>query len=117
MSLTPEELAVELRRGVQPERTSLAWSRTLLVLAATFGVIGIHGYVSGVSMAIPATALVFAAAALLSGTLIAQHRLHSIHCVISEQRTVATAFPMLLVSLTVAFVALIALLAISSPSW
>lgn len=117
MSLTPEELAVELRKGAQPERTSLAWSRTLLVLAATFGVIGIHGYVSGVSLVIPATALVFAAAALLTGTLVAQARLRSIHRVITEQRTVATAFPMLIVSLAVAFVALIALLAISSPSW
>lgn len=117
MTPTPQELDVEIRKGAQPERTSLAWSRTLLVLAATFGVIGIHGYVSGVSMAIPAAAIMLAAAALLTGTLVAQARLRSIHLDLAERRSVATAVPMLGVAMATAFVALLALLAISSPSW
>lgn len=117
MNMSREELAFELRKGVQPERTSLAWSRTFLVLAAVFGLIGVHGYVTGVPIAIAAVAMAGAAAALLAGSWVAHTRLRSIHRVIEERLAVAAAVPTFLVTAASVVVSLIALLAIASPSW
>lgn len=117
MSLSPEELQAELRKGAQPERTSLAWSRTLLVLAATFGIIGIHSYESGVWIAIPAVALTCSGTALVTGSIVAHARLRAIHHIIIEQRNVAAVLPTLLMSGVTVLVSVVALLAITNPSW
>lgn len=117
MRLSRQQLDVELRRGAQPERTSLAWMRTLLVLGAALGLIGVHGYVSGISPVLAGVSLASAAAVLLTGSALAHRRLHHIERGIRERMAVQSLAPTLTVTVATVTVAVIALLAITSPSW
>lgn len=115
--MSPQDLQAELRAGVQPERTSLAWSRTLLALAAAVGVIGVHGYVCDVTPALSVAAMSMAALALLLGSLIARRRLASIHRTIADLGTAPSAGPTFALAAVTAVVAIVAIAAITSASW
>lgn len=117
MSLPPEDLQAELRAGVQPERTSLAWSRTLLTLAAAVGLVGVHGYVSDVTPTLSVAAMSAAGLTLLLGSPISRRRLATIHRSITELGTVPAAGPTLALTAVTALVAVVGLIAITNPSW
>ena len=61
---------------MQPERTGLAWNRTLVVLAVAFGVLGVHAYRDGIEIAFLAICALITAAILLVSWSFARFRSH-----------------------------------------
>jgi len=64
-SANPEVPSSRDDEALQPERTGLAWNRTLVVLAVAFGILGVHAYRDGLHIAITIVAGVAATIVLL----------------------------------------------------
>lgn len=79
MTIDPDRLQEDLTIGLQVERTSLAWSRTMMVLAAIFGLIAVHSLVTTMAWPLAIAASAAAAVILASATLVTHRRLHSLH--------------------------------------
>ena len=62
--------------GLQPERTGLAWNRTLVVLAVAFGILGVHAYLEGLHVGVMALSAVIAALILIISTPVSRKRSH-----------------------------------------
>ena len=60
--------------GFQPERTGLAWNRTLVVLAATFGIMGVHAFRDGMHIALTVASGFLAALVLVLSSPLARSR-------------------------------------------
>jgi uncharacterized membrane protein YidH (DUF202 family) len=62
--------------GVQPERTGLAWNRTLVVLAVAFGILGVHAFHDGLPLGLTIISGLIAAVILIASSPIARARSH-----------------------------------------
>ena len=51
--------------GVQPERTGLAWNRTLVAMAIAFAIFGVHSFHEGLPISVAVVSAVITAAILI----------------------------------------------------
>jgi len=98
--------------GLQPERTSLAWSRTLVVLAAIFGIIGVHALVTSQPLPLILAPTATAAAVLIGSTPIARRRLDIIKRDMHRHTAVSAATPTIAVSGLTTLASMLALITI-----
>jgi uncharacterized membrane protein YidH (DUF202 family) len=56
----------------QPERTALAWSRTLIGLAGVVGFLAVHAALGGTSLPVSVTLFMLAAATLISSSKVSR---------------------------------------------
>ena len=102
--MNAEQLQEDLTIGLQVERTALSWSRTLMVLAAIFGLIAVHALVTTLAWPLAIASSAAAAVTLASGTLVAHRRLHRLHQQIRTHTAVNATLQTLLLA-CVAFLA------------
>jgi hypothetical protein len=98
--------------GLQPERTSLAWSRTLVVLAAIFGITGVHALVTSQPWPLIFATTATAAALLIGSTHIARRRLDIIRRDMHRHTAVSAATPTIAVSGLTSLASILALITI-----
>jgi uncharacterized membrane protein YidH (DUF202 family) len=111
------DLRSELGAGLQPERTSLAWSRTLIVLGAVFGIVSAHGFLAGQPWPLFAAPACLAGVILATSAPISRRRLDSITRQIQRSRSVTAAVPTMslaIVTTSASALALIPILMIAS---
>jgi uncharacterized membrane protein YidH (DUF202 family) len=84
--------------GLQPERTGLAWNRTLVVLAAAFGILGVHAYLEGLHVGLMALSGVIAAVILIISSPIARARSHRAADLMDGTARFMTPIPLLALS-------------------
>ena len=83
-----DQLAADIASGAQPERTALAWSRTLVLIAALNGVIALNGLLTGESLARLAVPCAIGALALGGAPYLSHRRLRVIHADLVDGRSV-----------------------------
>ena len=87
------DLRREMEVGLQAERTSLAWSRTLIVLAAIFGILSAHGFLADQPWQLIAATTCLAGVILATSSRVCRMRLDSITREIQRHRTVTATVP------------------------
>ena len=102
--------------GLQAERTSLAWSRTLVVVAAIFGIISVHALVTTQPWPLTLATTATAAAVLTGSTPIARRRLDIIKRDLHRHTAVRAATPTVAVSGLTSLASILALITIIAQS-
>lgn len=110
--MNAEQLHQDLTLGLQVERTSFAWNRTLVVLATVFGLIAVHALVTRMAWPLAIAAGFLAAGILAAATWVAHRRLHSIRRQIREHLAVNVAGQALAVTAAAVIASLLGLIAI-----
>ncbi len=113
---TEPDLPSEMSTGLQPERTSLAWSRTLVVLAAIFGIISVHALVTSQPWPLMLATTATAAAVLTGSTPIARRRLDIIKRDMDSHTAVSAATPTMAISGVTSIASILALITIIAQS-
>lgn len=109
-------LPSDMSIGLQAERTSLAWSRTLVVVAAVFGIISLHALVISQPWPLTLATTATAAAVLTGSTPIARRRLDIIKRDIHRHTAVSAATPSIAVSCLTSLASVLALITIIAQS-
>jgi uncharacterized membrane protein YidH (DUF202 family) len=110
------DLRRDMTVGLQAERTSLAWSRTLVVISAIFGIIGVHSLVMSRPWPLTLACLAAAGALLTGSTPLARLRLERINRDIGRQLAVSATAPSLAAALLTTLASILALVTIVTQS-
>jgi hypothetical protein len=109
-------LSSDMSVGLQAERTSLAWSRTLVVVAAIFGLISVHTLVTSQPWLLTLSTTATAAALLTGSTTIARLRLEIIKRDVHRHTAVSAATPSIAVAGLTSLASALALITIIAQS-
>ena len=93
----------------QPERTGLAWNRTLVVLAVAFGILGVHALHDGVHVAATTICAALAAIVLVVSSPFARARAREARDMLAGSTRMTSPMPLLLLSAVASLLALASL--------
>ncbi len=110
------DLRREMGVGLQAERTSLAWSRTLIVLAAIFGIISAHGFLADQPWPLVAAAACLAGVILATSSPVSHRRLYSITSEVRRNTTVTATVPTVVLAFVTTSASVIALITIMTQA-
>lgn len=111
-SIDADQLHADLTMGLQIERTSLAWNRTLVVLASIFGLIAVHALVTTLAWPLAIGCSLIAAGILASAVMVAHRRLRQLRRQIRSHLAVNATAQALVLTVAAAFASVLALIAI-----
>ncbi len=99
--------------GFQPERTGLAWNRTLVVLAVAIGMLGVHAYRDGLHVGLTVIAAFLAAIVLVLSSPFARARSHHARDLLTGSVRIASPMPLLVLAIVTGALALASLILIT----
>lgn len=92
--------------GLQPERTGLAWNRTLIVLALAFGILGLHAARVGIAFIVIFLLGLLTAIVLALSPTFARRRSHCATELMSGRHRFMPPFPLMALSAVASALAL-----------